>query len=72
MYSRLAGTVSAAMRLMPLGQHDAHALLAEVLQRVPSTAAAVAAGPAPPRCFVPLADIAAMGHQYLHSRLFRS
>ena len=72
MYTRLAATVSSAMRLMPLGQHDAHTLLAEMLQQVPSRAAAVAADPAPPRCFVPLADIAAMGHQYLHSRLFRS
>ena len=36
-YTRLAATVSAAMRLMAIGQTDAHALLARVLDRVPAT-----------------------------------
>ena len=35
-YTRLAATVSAAMRLMPIGQTDAHALLARTLERVPA------------------------------------
>ncbi len=30
-YTRLAAIVSAAMRLMPLGQHEGHTLLAEAL-----------------------------------------
>jgi urease accessory protein len=57
-YTRLAATVSAAMRLMPIGQTDAHRLLSRALERVPS--------------FTPMMDIAAMTQQYLHSRLFRS
>ncbi|MGE0448446.1 MAG: urease accessory protein UreF [Vicinamibacterales bacterium] len=72
LYSRLAATVSAGMRLIALGQHEAHALLAEALDRVPPLAASLDRSEAPPRSFVPLLDIAAMSHQYVHSRLFRS
>jgi urease accessory protein len=70
-YTRLAATVSAAMRLMPVGQHEAHALLAEALEGIPSAAAEALAWPQP-TSFVPALDLAAMQHQYLHSRLFRS
>src|SRR5207248_8518716 len=35
-YTRLAATVSAAMRLMALGQTSAHALLARALDRIPA------------------------------------
>lgn len=70
-YTRLAATVSAAMRLMPVGQHEAHALLAEALEGVPAAAAEALAWPQP-TSFVPAMDLAAMRHQYLHSRLFRS
>jgi urease accessory protein len=72
MYTRLASPISAAMRLMPVGQHDAHALLARVLADVPAQALAVAASRNPPRAFLPMMDIACMSHQYVHSRLFRS
>ena len=71
-YTRLAATVSAAMRLMSIGQHEAHGLLSAVLRDVPACAATIAASSAPPRSFTPLMDIAAMSHQYVHSRLFRS
>jgi urease accessory protein len=71
-YSRLAASVSAAMRLMPLGQHEAHGLLADVLGAVPGMVGQMAAVPASPRSFAPMMDIAAMSHQYVHSRLFRS
>ena len=71
-YTRLAATVSAAMRLMPLGQTEAHRLLARALASVPSVAAAIAARDAAPESFAPLVDIATMRHQYLHSRLFRT
>ena len=70
-YTRLAATVSAAMRLMSVGQHEAHALLAEALDGVPAAAAEAMAWPQP-TSFVPALDLAAMNHQYLHSRLFRS
>jgi urease accessory protein len=71
-YTRLAATISAAMRLMPLGQTDAHALLARTLDRVPAVADAIAARDARIESFSPALDIAAMTQQYLHSRLFRS
>jgi urease accessory protein len=71
-YTRLAATVSAAMRLLPIGQTDAHALLARTLARVPAVADAIAARDAAPESFTPAMDIAAMSQQYLHSRLFRS
>lgn len=71
-YVRLASAVSAAMRLMPLGQLQAHGALAAVLRQVPETAAAIVVDEAPARSFVPLMDLASMNHQYVHSRLFRS
>jgi urease accessory protein len=71
-YTRLAATVSAAMRLMAIGQHEAHGLLAEVLRAVPACVDRITQDEAPPRCFTPMMDIAAMSHQYVHSRLFRS
>jgi urease accessory protein len=75
-YSRLASTISAAMRLMPIGQTDAHALLADALKRVPAVVDALvdasAAGAAAPRSFSPAMDLATMRQQYLHSRLFLS
>jgi len=71
-YTRLAATVSAAMRLMPIGQTDAHRILAGTLSRVPSLVSAIERSTAPLECFCPLMDIAAMTQQYLDSRLFRS
>jgi urease accessory protein len=71
-YTRLAATLSAAMRLMPIGQTDAHALLARTLERVPAVADLVASRDARPESFAPAVDIAAMTQQYVHSRLFRS
>jgi urease accessory protein len=70
-YTRLASTMSAALRLMPIGQTDAHARLAKVLQRVPAVVDAMTTR-AQPASFAPGMDIAAMAQQYLHSRLFRS
>jgi urease accessory protein len=70
-YTRLAATVSAAMRLMSIGQHEAHARLAAVLDGVPA-AVTESMQSAEPTSFVPALDLAAMTHQYVHSRLFRS
>jgi urease accessory protein UreF len=69
-YTRLAATVSCAMRLISIGQHDAHALLARALDRVPGVAARAEGHGA--ASFAPALDIAQMTHQYVHSRLFRS
>jgi len=71
-YTRLAATVSAAMRLMPIGQTDAHLLLSRALERVPAVVDRLALRDGDPESFTPLLDIAAMTQQYLHSRLFRS
>jgi urease accessory protein len=70
-YTRLASTTSAALRLMRIGQTDAHARLAEALQRVPVVVDAMATR-ARPESFAPAMDISAMAQQYLHTRLFRS
>ena len=71
-YTRLAGIASAAMRLMPIGQHHAHRLLAARLARAQNLVDAIAAGGGRPSACTPALDIAAMSHQYVHSRLFRS
>lgn len=71
-YTRLSATISAAMRLMPIGQSDAHALLARALDHVPQVVDGIVARDARVESFTPALDIAAMSQPYLHSRLFRS
>ena len=61
-YTRLAATVSAAMRLIPIGQTEAHALLARTLDACRKSSAIVAA--TPHRVVRAGADIAAMTQQY--------
>jgi urease accessory protein len=70
-YTRLASTTSAALRLMQIGQTNAHARLARALERVPAVVEAMASR-ARPESFAPAMDVSAMTQQYLHSRLFRS
>jgi urease accessory protein len=72
MYTRLAATASAAMRLMSIGQRQTHGMLAHLLERVPGVADAVLVRSGPPRSFAPRYDLASMSQQYVHSRLFRS
>jgi urease accessory protein len=71
-YTRLAATISSAMRLIAIGQNEAHLLLSRVLARVPATVDAMMVRNAEPESFMPAIDIAQMTHQYVHSRLFRS
>jgi urease accessory protein len=71
-YTRLAATASAAMRLLPIGQTDAHRLLAGALTRVPHVVDRIVGRGGRIESFSPALDIAAMTQQYLHSRLFRS
>jgi urease accessory protein UreF len=74
-YTRLAAVTSSAMRLIAIGQQEAHARLAAVLAHVPATAREVErrfrAG-ALPGAFTPALDLAAMSQQYVRSRLFVS
>lgn len=72
MYTRLASIVSAAMRLMAIGQAEGHRLLAEALGRVPALAERAMSSAQPIGAFTPALDLALMSHQYTHSRLFRS
>ena len=71
-YTRLAAATSAGMRLMPIGQTDAHGLLARTLERLPGVVEGIAERDAPPESFAPALDIVCLSQQYLHSRLFRS
>jgi urease accessory protein len=71
-YTRLAATVSAAMRLMPLGQTEAHQLLSRALARVPAVIDEMIDRDGPIESFAPALDAAQMTQQYVHSRLFRS
>ena len=74
-YTRLASTTSCAMRLLPIGQHEAHARLAAALARVPPLALEIerrARAGERPGAFAPNLDLAAMSHRYVHSRLFLS
>jgi urease accessory protein len=70
-YTRLASAASAAMRLLPIGQHEAHRVLAARLRSASSIIEAIVGQPAL-SSFAPALDIASMSHQYVHSRLFRS
>jgi urease accessory protein len=71
-YTRLASAVSAAMRVMAIGQTEAHQLLSRTLAGVPATIDELIARGAPPESFAPAADVAQMTQQYLYARLFRS
>jgi urease accessory protein len=72
-YGRLAGTVSAAIRLMPLGHEEGQKLLTGRLGQLPEAAARIVANVDEPlRSFGPGLDVEQMNHQYVYSRLFRS
>lgn len=71
-YTRLAATASGAMRLMRIGQLEAHGLLAATLGRVPTVVDALIARREAPAAFTPALDIALMSQQYVGSRLFLS
>ena len=71
-YTRLAAAASAAMRLMPIGQHEAHGVLAGMLRLVPASVDGILERGDTPSAFAPALDVAAMSQQYVHSRLFKS
>ena len=72
LYSRVAATASAAMRLLPVGQIEAHRIVAAAADRIPGVCDRVLRRRERPGAFAPLIDIAAMRQQYVRSRLFRS
>jgi urease accessory protein len=72
-YGRLAGTASAALRVMPIGQQAVQRLLSDCLADLPAQAAGVVArGACPLRSFSPRLDIEQMTHGYVYSKMFRS
>ncbi|HWF86736.1 MAG TPA: urease accessory UreF family protein [Vicinamibacterales bacterium] len=71
-YTRLAASVSAAMRLIPIGQIEAHTRLAAACLRIPATVDDLLHRASPSETFTPMLDIMAMTHRSVHSRLFRS
>jgi urease accessory protein len=72
-YARLAGMISAALRLIPLGQLEGQKLLDGALDRLCGAAGRVLRSEtAPLGSFGPMLDIQQMNHRYVYSRLFRS
>jgi urease accessory protein len=72
-YNRLAGIVSAGLRLVSIGQHQGQLLLTGALDRLPDAVERILQMTEEPlRSFSPLMDIQQMNHQYVYSRLFRS
>jgi urease accessory protein len=72
-YNRLTGIVSAALRLISLGQQQGQNLLTRNLNDLPAAVDRILEMKDEPlRSFSPLLDIEQMNHQYVYSRLFRS
>jgi urease accessory protein len=72
-YGRIAATVSAALRLLPIGQQQGQASLAKAVAQLSRSVDLVLANAEQPlRSFAPFMDIQQMNHQYVYSRLFRS
>lgn len=72
-YARLAGIVSAGLRLISMGQTEGQQRLTRVLGRLPAAVGAIFERKDEPlRAFSPLLDIQQMNHRYVYSRLFRS
>lgn len=72
-YTKIAGMVSAALRLMQVGQQGGQAVLQEQLHYLSQQMPAVLQSYQEPlQNFTPLVEMAQMNQQYLHTRLFRS
>jgi urease accessory protein len=72
-YNRLAGIVSAGLRLISIGQQQGQALLTRGIERLPAAVDRILLMKGEPlRSFSPMLDIQQMNHRYVYSRLFRS
>ena len=71
-YTRLVAMTSAALRLFPVGQQAAQAVLAVQVARLPALVTAVESAEPELRSFVPRFDVEQMNHRYVYSRMFRS
>jgi urease accessory protein len=72
-YNRLAGIVSAGLRLISIGHQQGQLLLSQTLERLPAAVDEILqTADDSLLSFNPLLDIQQMNHQYVYSRLFRS
>ena len=72
-YNRLAGMVSAGLRLISMGQQQGQTLLTRGIERLPAAVDRILQMEGEPlRSFSPMMDIQQMNHRYVYSRLFRS
>jgi len=72
-YGRMSGMISASLRLIAVGQQEAHGILSHSLEQLPAAVDQIfELRTEPLRCFTPMMDIAQMNHQHMYSRLFRS
>ena len=72
-YTRLAGFVSAALRLMALGQQQGQIALRRATDLLPAAVDEIEGhADEPLRSFSPGFDVCQMNHRHLYSRLFRS
>jgi urease accessory protein len=72
-FNRLTGIVSAALRLISMGQNQGQRLLTKTADLLPEAVERILSNVDEPlRSFSPILDIQQMNHQYLYSRLFRS
>jgi urease accessory protein len=72
-YTRLAGIVSAGLRLISIGHQQGQLILTKTIDRLPAAADLIMQMTDEPlRAFSPALDIQQMNHQYVYSRLFRS
>jgi urease accessory protein len=72
-YTRVAGLVSASLRLAPIGQQECQKILSRALEQLAECVDGVIdAGGGKLTSFSPLLDIQQMNHRYVYSRLFRS
>jgi urease accessory protein len=72
-YLRLAGIVSASLRLISIGQQQGQKILSKALDCLPAAVDAIMNTPtAPLRSFSPVVDSIQMSHRHLYSRIFRS
>jgi urease accessory protein len=72
-YNRLAGMVSAGLRLISIGHQQGQRILTRTIDRLPAAADRIMQMTDEPlRAFSPALDVQQMNHQYVYSRLFRS
>ena len=72
-YMRLAGMISAGLRLIAIGQQQGQILLNKELDRLTEVTEQILQRETEPlRSFSPLMDVEQMNHHYLYSKLFRS